>query len=379
MFIMRIKVIKLYGLHNYDIYFDEAECVKIIHAPNGFGKTTILKMVKAILEGDYEEIRKVPFEVFEIQLENNIEVKVSKQEEILVYTIRKQDQVTTYYYEAYATKQNPLTNILTQIREAMPIYFIDANRLWLETNHDRNKGKALLPTVLEYARELSERMREALTQSNFYGQELDSSFPMRLLKYLQDDKRQALPLEKIKEELEQLGKKRAVLAGAGLFADSSLDLPVELTSLDGTALKVLTLYIEDSKEKLRNFEDLATKINLLCDMINKHFLYKVMEVNMKDGFVFRVPTKEKLKADKLSSGEQNELILIFMLLFKAPRHALILMDEPEISLHIAWQQSFLKDMEAIATLSDIRMIIATHSPDIINGRWDLTTGLDVEE
>ena len=68
-----------------------------------------------------------------------------------------------------------------------------------------------------------------------------------------------------------------------------------------------------------------------------------------------------------------------MLLFKAPRHALILMDEPEISLHIAWQQSFLKDMEAIATLSDIRMIIATHSPDIINGRWDLTTGLDVEE
>lgn len=55
---------------------------------------------------------------------------------------------------------------------------------------------------------------------------------------------------------------------------------------------------------------------------------------------------------------------------------MILIDEPEISLHIAWQQSFLEDMEAIAKLSNIRMMIATHSPDIINGRWDLTSGLE---
>ena len=101
-----------------------------------------------------------------------------------------------------------------------------------------------------------------------------------------------------------------------------------------------------------------------------------MEVNMKDGFVFKVPTKEKLRADKLSSGEQNELILLFKLLFKSPANAIILIDEPEISLHIAWQQSFLEDMEAIATLTKVKLIIATHSPDIINGRWDLTTGLE---
>ena len=141
---------------------------------------------------------------------------------------------------------------------------------------------------------------------------------------------------------------------------------------------VLSLYIEDSREKLKVFEGLATKINLLCNLINKRFSYKVMEVNMKDGFVFKVPTHESLKADKLSSGEQNELILMFKLLFKCPDQAMILMDEPEISLHIAWQQNFLEDMEAIAKLSHIRMMIATHSPDIINGRWELTSGLEEE-
>ena len=69
---------------------------------------------------------------------------------------------------------------------------------------------------------------------------------------------------------------------------------------------------------------------------------------------------------------------MFQLLFKCPAQAIILMDEPEISLHIAWQQSFLEDMEIIAELSKIRMMIATHSPDIINGRWDLTSGLEEE-
>lgn len=63
-------------------------------------------------------------------------------------------------------------------------------------------------------------------------------------------------------------------------------------------------------------------------------------------------------------------------LFKSQPNSLILIDEPEISLHIAWQQQFLEDMQAISDVTEVNIIIATHSPDIINGRWDLTTGLE---
>ena len=379
--IRRIKVSKLYGLHNYDISFNEEECVKIIHAPNGFGKTTILRLVKAIIERQMQEIKRVPFEAFWISFNDNIALNVKKQDEKIIYEIQTEDTIRTYAFgeDSESSKEAGIIECLETIKQKMPIYFIDANRLWLERDDYEADGKTMLPTVLEYAKDLSEWMREALAQSNFCGQELDRNFPSRLMQLMRQENMPDMTDEMIKNELDELEKKRVVLEGAGLFSPAAKPLIEDLRGLDDSIRKVLYLYIQDSKEKLKVFENLATKINLLCELINKRFSYKVMEVNMKDGFVFKVPTHEKLKADKLSSGEQNELILMFMLLFKAPRHALILMDEPEISLHIAWQQSFLEDMEAIATLTDIRMMIATHSPDIINGRWDLTTGLEGEK
>jgi len=56
-----------------------------------------------------------------------------------------------------------------------------------------------------------------------------------------------------------------------------------------------------------------------------------------------------------------------------------MIDEPEISLHIAWQQDFLNDISAIIDLSKFDVLLTTHSPDIINNRWDLTVALEGPE
>ncbi|MCB0909950.1 MAG: AAA family ATPase, partial [Nocardioidaceae bacterium] len=47
---------------------------------------------------------------------------------------------------------------------------------------------------------------------------------------------------------------------------------------------------------------------------------------------------------------------------------LVLIDEPEISLHVAWQRQFLNDLQRIAQLGEMRFIVATHSPQIV-GEW----------
>jgi predicted ATP-binding protein involved in virulence len=77
----------------------------------------------------------------------------------------------------------------------------------------------------------------------------------------------------------------------------------------------------------------------------------------------------------LSSGEQHELVMIYDLLFRVPDNALILIDEPELSLHVAWQKKFIPDLQEIQKLRSIQVIIATHSPQIINDRWDLAVEL----
>jgi predicted ATP-binding protein involved in virulence len=57
-------------------------------------------------------------------------------------------------------------------------------------------------------------------------------------------------------------------------------------------------------------------------------------------------------------------------------NSLILIDEPEISLHILWQQQFLRDLQEIAGIENYDVLIATHSPQIVYDRSDLTVSLE---
>ena len=74
--------------------------------------------------------------------------------------------------------------------------------------------------------------------------------------------------------------------------------------------------------------------------------------------------------------EQHELVLVYRLLFKTQPGTLLLVDEPEISLHIAWQKRFLSDLRQIITLSPMDVVLSTHSPQLIGGNLDLTVQLE---
>lgn len=77
----------------------------------------------------------------------------------------------------------------------------------------------------------------------------------------------------------------------------------------------------------------------------------------------------------LSSGEQNELILFYKLIFNSQKNDLILIDEPELSLHISWQNKFIEDIKDIISINGLSVVIATHSPDIIGENWNLRVEL----
>mgnify|MGYP003256715742 FL=1 len=82
-------------------------------------------------------------------------------------------------------------------------------------------------------------------------------------------------------------------------------------------------------------------------------------------------TGEKIRLNYLSSGEQEIMVLYYKLLFEIPKNTLVLVDEPEISLHIAWQRMFVKYMRKIVSLKSIYAIIATHSAQIVSGNRDI--------
>lgn len=68
---------------------------------------------------------------------------------------------------------------------------------------------------------------------------------------------------------------------------------------------------------------------------------------------------------ELSSGEKQIIIMIAHLIFEEDQKSsgIFIIDEPEVSLHIAWQDIFVKAIMEASPKT--QFILATHSPAII--------------
>lgn len=71
--------------------------------------------------------------------------------------------------------------------------------------------------------------------------------------------------------------------------------------------------------------------------------------------------RRSLDLDLLSSGEKHLLKILLAALGAGPNPVMV--DEPELSMHIDWQQRLVPSMQSINP--DCQLILATHSPEII--------------
>ena len=140
--------------------------------------------------------------------------------------------------------------------------------------------------------------------------------------------------------------------------------------------KILWAYLDDVQKKLDVFDSLLRRVELFKEIINSRFSDKKFEIDKDKGFVFKSDRDNSIVPPKaLSSGEQHEIVLTYGLLFRARAKSLILIDEPELSLHVTWQRKFLEDIARISELADLDFLVATHSPSIIHDRRDLMVQL----
>jgi ABC-type lipoprotein export system ATPase subunit len=217
--------------------------------------------------------------------------------------------------------------------------------------------------VTRHANDLAHRIRTAEAQSGRLGQSLDRTFPRRLL----DRSRQPKEFSQIEVAYEKQRELRGRLEGIGLLDPQSDTLDLR-SDLDPTELRVLQTWLDDSGEKLAAFQDLLDRIELLRTILNDKFLYKTIEVDRENGLRARSSGGEVIPLMQLSSGEQHELVLLYDLLFNVRSDSLVMIDEPELSLHVSWQRRFIEDMISVSHLRRNRFIVATHSPQIID-RW----------
>jgi len=265
---------------------------------------------------------------------------------------------------------------LLKLKNSLKIRFIEVQRLLsfsdIRNSEFGNRPVSLIASVATYSQELAKNIQTKLSEYGTLCQSIDRTFPARVVNQKVASN---LTEETLRNKLSEIEKKRFRLIEAGLLdKDEEHDFQVE-KEIDDRTKSILSVYIEDVEKKLMIFQEIANKIELFKRLINTRFRYKKMTVRKDKGFTFTTPDGNPLSPTNLSSGEQHELVLFYELLFKVQPNSLILIDEPEVSLHVAWQVEFLKDLQEIIKLANFDVLVATHSPDIINDRWDLTVEL----
>ncbi|MDO4819883.1 MAG: AAA family ATPase [Prevotella sp.] len=77
---------------------------------------------------------------------------------------------------------------------------------------------------------------------------------------------------------------------------------------------------------------------------------------------------EVLTPYQLSSGEKQMLAILLTVLVEDFHHYTLLMDEPEVSLHIEWQERLIDIIQELNPNAQI--ILTTHSPALIVNGWE---------
>ncbi|MGB3180791.1 MAG: AAA family ATPase [Cyclobacteriaceae bacterium] len=293
-----------------------------------------------------------------------------------VYTTRELTKRFSDYLPRRFRTHLEIPDWFIEITDNVQVSFIETQRLLTRIKSEKSEYKS---AVIEYSQHLAKTIKDMRAEATDLASRLDRTYPNRLVKRMRETSN--ISEEDLTNQLQRLEKKRELLNAVGLIDIEQEYIEPFYRSIKGQneniVKDVLLVYVEDSNEKLEIYDDLTKRIKLLIDIVNKRFLYKKLKIDKEKGFVIQSTIEENkpIPLSGLSSGEQHELVLFYQLLFVTKAESFLLLDEPEISLHISWQDEFLNDLKEVIDLSNLTVLIATHSPDIIGNYWNLTTQL----
>jgi ABC-type glutathione transport system ATPase component len=103
------------------------------------------------------------------------------------------------------------------------------------------------------------------------------------------------------------------------------------------------------------------------DIVDELFSDTHKIIDRKSNEIELIQGDDRLEPYCLSSGEKQILVILLTVLVQDYKHCALLMDEPEVSLHIEWQQQLITLVRKINP--NVQVILTTHSPAVIMNGW----------
>lgn len=435
----------MFGDFTYNLNFENIkDNVIILTAPNGYGKSTILKIIDKFFNIKFDELFDESFDFFQIDFDDET-VMVFKEDDSLkicyseneVFSIKKttfsqnskqfkyilkneipyikkirnnywidtrDDEVLTthellnrysYIFPEGILNLNLDKKLLTLLEK--DVFFVQADRL---NNININDNDEEYSAINKLSKSIMQLMADVKENQYAISMDQSSNFPEKVMSLLSEDK--DIDVKKAVDKIIKITTFDRNYNKNEIFGNLSLNPKIigklrnEQIYDNKAFLMVLSSYLDDIIQRIDICSELAERINLFKKSVNSLLQFKYIDIHPNFGLIVekknnknknqdenelnpkkknRNINKGDFSVDLLSSGEKHLIILLGDLIFNTKFGSVVLIDEPEISLHAAWQKKLLGLIEEISKINNFNVLIATHSFTLINGNWDNTIEL----
>jgi ABC-type lipoprotein export system ATPase subunit len=412
-----IQIINLWGYPN-EIQFHCDRKFNFLIGENGTGKTTVMNLIAATLTGDFERLDKTIFDSIKITLKTNglnkkpsIEVRKTKKEGLpycdITYIFKESQTTDPISYDFDALEQeriyraapprmirdrmanNRYLDVRTQLASIVKVSWLSIHRTGGDQNI-LNEEKRTLPAIDQKILNLNNQLVRHFSQlAGKYADHVVNFQKKTLLSVLTPEKTSSVLGQSITLDMDRERKSLAsifeVLGVEEKHYASKLQTHITRFSEAIKANSASSMTIEQfaalyhawrSHALVQEYEALQKEKDKIFISRDNFFILlnelfqgrKKVSLSKKNELEFKTPDNKQILIEELSSGEKQLLIILGEALLQQEQAYIYMADEPELSLHVKWQEALTSSISRLNPYAQI--IFATHSPDIVNGHTD---------
>jgi energy-coupling factor transporter ATP-binding protein EcfA2 len=428
-FLSRLVVEGLFGQYNYDLKppsdYDETPKILILYGENGTGKTTLLWLIHHLLSKTAGRnhrtfVARTKFKVFSVWLGSHTVVSAIRKEASegdFLMRIQDSQGITELFITVdpdgivrMPGQVDQLAKLIDRLPAVDLPFLRDTRRMTPLEDEEQAKH------VIHYERDIKGRViglrgrdeqgeivapeRALRRLSRWVSQQAIKGSAEGQLNvnsvYGEIIKRIGSPTPRKREStvpnpdqlitaLREQAERTKQFSEYGLTSDLNVDPFVESIERNkGSKQRLLIIeqilrpFVEGNRARLDALQQIQTIVNTFVACINSFYLNKQLVFHLRTGARIVTGDGRRISVKKLSSGEQELLLLFCDLLITKELPTIFIIDEPELSLNITWQRTLIDALIKLAANSPIQFLLATHSIELISQRRRAVLRLRIE-
>ena len=366
-----ITIQRLFSQYNYEIEMtagdgNPVKNIIFLTGPNGMGKSTILRCIASLYKRQFAFFMTFPFErmAFEfdqctIEMRQYMESEEAPEDSDIpsskiihlecIYTTQSENSIQEYGH--WVLKDEKIGTLKDNMPN-MKMYFTGHKCLYLS---DQRMTEGFDDAVVQphLLKDILRKIQAGITEGYKTG------------------------LQKTETGKSKADRLRDVMVILNILDRCGISLPLDIKTIEKGA-EMSDQQIDSCENAIAYCGDLITKLLGFYKFVNdSKFVGKDFKITINNGLQFYAQNEDRtmLSFSQLSLGEKHIISQIYTMYFSPIPYQLVLVDEPELSFHLMWQQQYLGNIKVVQGLRNCGFLIATHSTQVFEGKFELATDL----